>query len=408
MAEKLPDEALHAALEESRALTLALVALADDREWSTALDPEFSPVGWHLGHIAVFEAFWVLERAHGQPPIRPDFSRIFDPRQTPKRARQGLPDRPDVLAFADEVRGRVLARLAVDLVSQPDAALRRGLFAYRFALAHEQQHAETLATILRMRSRERREASGWPLPIDAPLPPRPESLRFQGGIVRVGEDDALVGYDNERPAHDVVLAPFELDARPASHRDWLTFVGEHGYARRELWSPEGWAWRERAQIHAPSTWRRTSDGWCLGALGGDVALPLAHPVEGLSAHEADAYARFVGARLPTEAEWECVVRLHTDGAPHFGLRAGATRALDSGPDLLGNVWEWTSTWFAPYPGFQPFPYDGYSSPWFDGRHRVLRGGSWASQSCNVRPSFRNWFEPHCRAFPFGVRCARDA
>lgn len=373
--------------ERTRALTLELVALASDDEVRRALHPDLSPVLWHLGHIAAFEAAWLL----GEP-----LDLRFDPRALKKTVRPArLPARADVLAFAADVRRRVRPRL-----DDGDPVLLQMVW------SHEQQHAETIAWSLRLRSAERRARVPWPLPdVDAPASPASE-LAFHAGEVELGEPDTTVGQDNERAVHRVPLAPFAIDARPVTNAEWLGFIDAGGYERAEWWTAEGWAWREKAGVTHPATWARVPGGWLLRAFAGDVPLPMGHPVEGVSAHEADAYACWAGKRLPTEAEWERAARQVGAASPRIGLRAGATRAAGA-DDWTGNVWEWTASAFAAYPGFEPGPYGGYSAPYFDGRHRVLRGGSWATQEANARASFRNWFEPHWRVVFAGLRCARS-
>jgi iron(II)-dependent oxidoreductase len=332
--------ALRAELVRTRQLTLELIALATDEELCTAYHPDFSPVGWHLGHIATFEAFWVLERAHGQAPLSQSYDKLFDPRQIDKARRSKLPLRTELLAFALEARRRTLECLPGDVETPSDAELgdlRSGLFVYRFVLMHEQQHAETIATILRMRPAERREAASLfgCTPLDAAATNR-QTMRLPGGLTTIGENDPLLGYDNERPAHAIILPPFEIDARPVSNAQWLEFVDAGGYERPEFWSPEGWAWCRRDSIDRPFSW--TPDRRSLQAFGGDIPLPLAHPVEGISAYEADAFVRWAGRRLPTEFEWEHAARAYPEAFPRTGVRCGGTRALGDAPDFVGNVW----------------------------------------------------------------------
>lgn len=392
----------------TRALTERLLRNISVQDFHHAHHPDFSPIAWHLGHIAFFEARWALEHAHGESSFAPAEAWLFDPQSIPKPRRVDLPGAQTLLRNATRVRQRTLEHLRRETASasNPDDQLRRGLYVYRLVLAHEQQHAETIATVLRMRSAESRAHSGFPLP-EKGEPVNSPPLRFDASEAQVGEDDRLVGYDNERGAHRVRLGPFELESTPVTNARWLGFVREGGYFRRELWTAEGWSWREMKGIERPYYWSESDEGIQLRALGGNVPLPLHHPVDGVSAYEADAFARWSGARLPTESEWEHAARTIHTGTPCFGLSAGSTRPAGRSADLLGNVWEWTSSTFLPYPGFRPDPYERYSLPWFDGRHRVLRGGSFATQALNLRPSFRNWYEPHWRAMFAGVRLARD-
>jgi ergothioneine biosynthesis protein EgtB len=417
IADAMNDQALREAArlivawEDTRRITIDLIRLASEEEFRTAFHPDFSPIGWHLGHLATFEAFWVLEQAHGEPAVSTDYDTRFDPRMVAKPLRTDLPPMKELLHYAAEVRRRTLERLRRDAESPPESALRHNLYVYRFVLMHEQQHAETIATILRMRSHERRqEALGFGEPETLEPINSSSAIELAGGAVIIGEDDPLISYDNERPTHQVELKPFEIDAYPVTNAEYLWFVQDGGYRRREWWSPEGWAWLRQARVSYPTTWDPADRGFHLKAFTGDAPLLLDHPVEGISYFEAEAYARSVDKRLPTEFEWEHAARQHPSVEPQLGLRCGGTRERRETPglfDFIGNVWEWTSSTFGGYPGFEAYPYDGYSKAYFDGQHRVLRGGSWATQEMNARATFRNWYQPGWRAMFAGVRCARD-
>lgn len=367
-----------------RAATLALFACIDRALFRSQIHPGFSPLGWHLGHIAYTEALWLL----GGAVTTPALARAFAVDGLPKRERAGIPDAHATLDYLARVRMATLTLLA-DPARPIDAPL------WRFVLQHEAQHAETAAFL---RSLASAGAGGDIAPDPRPL----DFVRAPGGTAVIGHDgpDAL---DNERPPHRVAIPAFALARFPVTQAQFAAFMGDGGYRRRELWSETGWAWRAAAAIQRPSHWR-----------GGAAD----HPVCGVSAHEAEAFCRWAQARLPSEFEWEHAARglVAAPGRGNFGAAAGGTtpagrfdsgRSADGAFDLLGNVWEWTGSVFAPYPGFRPWPYAGYSEAWFDGRHRVLRGGSWATRACALRPSFRNWYHPETRENFVGFRCARD-
>ncbi len=235
-------------------------------------------------------------------------------------------------------------------------------------MQHELQHQETMLITL-----SQAEGLVYPLPERPALArsgPVEGELAHPGGRVRIGTDDAPWAYDNERPAHEVELGPFRLDRSPVTNRAYLAFVQEQGVAHPGGWIPQG-------------------DGaYGLRRFGHELELPLDEPVEHVSFHEAEAFARWAGRRLPTEHEWEA---------------AAAGGALP----LVGDVWEWTSSPFAGYPGFQAFPYEEYSQDFYTGEYRVLRGGCWATDPLVARTTFRNWDYPIRRQIFAGFRTASD-
>jgi ergothioneine biosynthesis protein EgtB len=304
-------------------------------------------------------------------------------------------------------------------------------------LEHEYQHQETLAYLLQM--------------LDPALKVKNEGVAFRGGknpvsfsslteaMVRVpggafelGSRGYPFAYDNEQPPHAVTLQDFRIDRYPVTNAEYEQFVEAGGYRTRSLWSDEGWAWVEENRIESPLYWSRAAaDGrWDLQGMFEVTPLPQDHPVTGVSWHEASAYARFAGKRLPTEAEWEKAAAWDTDtetrrrfswgdepATPELANYANhnwGTTSVGAHPegrsaygcfDMTGNVWEWTASVFAPYPGFEAYPYREYSELWFDGDHRILKGGSWTTREPLLRASFRNFFRPRFRAAFAGFRCA---
>lgn len=377
--------ALAADFAACRAATLALFARVETELFRVQLHPDYSPLGWHLGHIAYAEALWLLDGGETTPAL----ARVFAVDGLPKAERIHIPDGPATLDYVARVRQATLLRLA-DPAAVLDAAL------WRFVLQHEAQHAETTSFLLALAERTGTAAE---------ISPDTRPLAFvgvPGGPAAIGHagPEAL---DNERDAHSVEVRAFQLARQPATQAQFAAFMADGGYRRRGLWSERGWAWREAAAVARPHHWRAGAPD---------------HPVAGVSAHEAEAFCRWVGARLPTEFEWEHAARglvvstgCGNIGGVHLGTtpvgRFPAGRSADGADDLLGNVWEWTASSFAPYSGFRAWPYPGYSQAWFDGRHRVLRGGSWATRRFALRRSFRNWYVPETRQIFAGFRCARD-
>ncbi|MEO1385998.1 MAG: SUMF1/EgtB/PvdO family nonheme iron enzyme [Cyanobacteria bacterium J06634_6] len=354
---------ISASLIECRRQTLALATGVEPRFFSRQAHPAFSPIGWHLGHIAYTESLWIAGHLAGLPPAHGTYQQLFAADGLPKAQRQNLPSLGEILAYLDVVRSHTLQYLNTHPPTSQDKEKL-----WHWLIQHEAQHAETIAMVLSM------HRPSEPLPQlafvkDEPVKgDRSEMLLIQPGTFVQGSD-AVNAIDNERPAHRVSLARYWIDARPVSSRDYQQFVSAGGYTCDKWWSKEGWEWLQSVGVTSPLyCWDDDSQ-----------------PVVGVSWYEADAYARFVGKRLPTESEWE--------------------KAFGTIERSVGTVWEWTSSWFSPYPKFTAFPYEGYSQAYFDSEHRVLRGGSWMTPRWVRRPSFRNWYHPYRRELFAGFRCA---
>jgi len=280
-----------------------------------------------------------------------------------------------------------------------------------------------LATIQLMDDFAHPDADG--MPARGPLRPPPSSapdVLVPGGTYVIGTSDDPWAYDNERPEHEVTLAPYRIDTTPVTNGAYAEFAASGGYDDERLWTPVGWAWRNEAGLEAPQFWSRAgASSWSRQRYGRVEDLPLHEPVQHVCWYEADAFARWRGARLPTEAEWEvAAVGASTEDAnlwragPHrfapSDVRAwDATSASKWGVrQLFGDVWEWTASDFLAHPGFVSFPYREYSEAFFGPDYKVLRGGSWATHPSAMRSTFRNWDFPIRRQIFSGFRCARDA
>jgi iron(II)-dependent oxidoreductase len=374
-------------LEEARARTLALVEPVSDEDLDRQHDPLMSPLVWDLGHIAAFEDLWVC-RETGRKLLRPELTAVYDADETPRAERGDLPylRRNEALAFMDDVRERTLSALS-------DVSP----FIAEMLIQHEHQHNETMLQALQLAepgvySPERRPPEG-----SAPR----GSVDLEGGRVEIGDAGAGFAYDNERPRHAVELRPYRIDRAPVTNAEYSDFVDDGGYEHRELWSEEGWAFREREGWERPRYW--TEEGR-ERRFDRTEELEPELPVMHVSWFEADAYARWRGARLPTEAEWE-------HAAATVEPERGALDQLGFGPGpagpFVGDCWEWTATEFGGYPGFEAYPYREYSEVFFGSGYRVLRGASWATRPRVARVTFRNWDHPQRRQIFAGFRCAED-
>ncbi len=361
---------LLASFSAVRTRTLDLVAHLGTADLERQIDPILSPLVWDLGHIAAYEDLWLVHRHAGLPLLHPGLSGHYDAFETPRAVRGDLQilGHADSVRYLQDVRERTFA--AVDS-HDVDPVI------HEMVLRHELQHTETM--------RQAMEVAGLLPPGDGRLPalsgdpqdPAGGWLDVPGGTFAMGAHPGVFSYDNERPRHAVHVDTFRIARRPVTNASWLTFTEGGGYVRREWWSDEGWAWKEDQDIN----------GDHVQADGGRPSSPVCH----LAWFEADAFARSVGARLPTEAEWE----------------RAATWDRGDHTDAIGLVWEWTSTLFGGYPGFAAHPYREYSEVFFAQGHRVLRGGSWATDPRVATRTFRNWDLPQRHQIFSGVRLAAD-
>ena len=364
-----PKGAIAARLAEARRATLELIEPLDDEQLNRVYSPLLSPLAWDLGHIANFEELWLVQTIGAREPLHGELGRFYDAIENPRRTRGELPILRDaeLRSYLADVRERTLEVLGeVDIAPDAEDPLLREGFVYEMLLAHEQQHNETMLQLLQMVDRY--------TPVDPSLGalsaprPGPETVEVPAGEYEIGAPARGFAYDNERPRHAVELAAFTIDRTPVDNATYLQFMEETGAEPPQHWEPDG-------------------EGWVLTKMGGRDPIDPAHPVLHVSWHEADALARWAGRRLPTEHEWEA-----------------AQPQLEG----VGQAWEWTSSDFLAYPGFEAFPYPEYSQVFFGDEHKVLRGASWATHPNVSRPSFRNWDLPQRRQIFAGVRLAGDA
>ncbi|WP_082591010.1 ergothioneine biosynthesis protein EgtB [Phycicoccus sp. Soil748] len=410
-------------LELARARTTWLTEL-DEQELFAQHSPIMSPLVWDLAHISQQEELWLIREGDATRAglLPPGVDALYDAFTQPRAIRSTLPLLPPVEArrYGREVRGRVLD--ALDRATD--------VFPYAMVVQHEEQHDETMLATLQLRagasvlSPTRTLPPGRRVTRDAVLVPAGE---FVLGVDVLHEPTSL---DNERPAHVVDVPAFRIGRVPVTNAEWQAFIEAGGYIRPELWSDRGWQHRQEAGLERPMAWHEDGSRTRFGVR---EDVPADEPVQHVTHFEAEAFARWSGARLPTEVEWEKACAWDPvagrrrrwpwgDSPPTpelANLGGGALRpapvgALPAGASaygveqLIGDVWEWTSSGFEPWPGFSPMLYAQYSAPFFGGDYRVLRGGSWATAASTVRPSFRNWDHPFRRQIFTGVRLAWDA
>ncbi len=406
-------------LHQCRTGTLALFEGVDQTTFCRQAHLDFSPAGWHLGHIAYTESLWLLERSGAMSPLWTEYRQLFAADGLPKTQRVKLPTMGEVHHYLDAVRARVLDHLETVDIDQQERL-------WRWLIQHESQHSETIAFLLQLQRWQGNGEDTGTQGISVNRPPAPLSpsdmVEISAGEFEMGSD-SLDALDNERPAHRMYLETYWIDRYPVTCGQYRTFMEAGGYQNSIWWSETGWEWLHQS-IMQPLYWTNNPE-WD------------SHPVYGVSWYEAEAYARFAGKRLPTEAEWEKAASWDTAALQRriypWGEEVPTTRRsnharlgeddypplqttpVDAYPtgqsaygcyDMLGNVWEWTASAFYGYEGFASYPYAGYSKAYFDGQHQVLKGGSWATRPWALRCSFRNWYHPGVRQILAGFRCAR--
>jgi iron(II)-dependent oxidoreductase len=425
-------EAIYQDLQQCRHGTFQLFADIDYDTFCRQAHPDFSPVGWHLGHIAYTEDLWLLQRCAGFKPVFPEYHQLFAADILPKTQRVFLPALPEVELYLDAVRKKVLDYLEVAPIAQQERL-------WRFIIQHESQHCETVAFVLQMQRKEERLATDFVADVadvtergkkavgilmpnaQFPMPHAPCPLNNSAIAIPAGEfcmgSNAAEALDNERSRHLCDLEAYAIDRYPVTCGQYRDFMTAGGYQNRDWWSAEGWEWQKVHLVDRPLYWSENP------AFNN-------HPVCGVSWYEAEAYCNFAGKRLPSEAEWEKAASWDAtnqtkltypwgEARPNASLCNHGNHLANTSPvnafpkgaspagccDMLGNVWEWTASTFDAYPGFESYPYRGYSEVYFDGEHRVLKGGSWATFPQALRSTFRNWYYPGVRQIIAGFRCA---
>jgi iron(II)-dependent oxidoreductase len=417
-------------LGRARDRTTLLTESVDEGDLIRQHSPLMSPLVWDLAHVGNQEELWLVRDVGGREPVRRDIDELYDAFKHPRRDRPQLPllGPGEARRYVATVRDKaldVLSRSRLDGTPLVDQG-----FAFGMIVQHEQQHDETMLATHQLRT-------GAPV-LEAPPPPAPaepvigEAL-IPAGPFTMGTSTEPWALDNERPAHQVFVPAFHIDRALVTNGQYAAFIDDGGYDDPRWWSEAGWAHRQSAGLVAPQHWSRDGDGWASTSFGRTRRIVADEPVVHVCFHEAAAYAAWAGKRLPTEAEWEKAARLDPatgrsrrfpwgddpPAAEHANLGQRHLRPAPAGAypmgvspwgvhQLIGDVWEWTSTDFHGYPGFAPFPYREYSEVFFGPEYKVLRGGSFGTDRSACRGTFRNWDYPIRRQIFSGFRCARDA
>jgi iron(II)-dependent oxidoreductase len=413
---------LISALTDSRRRTLALISDLETEQLTVPLLPIINPIVWEVGHVGWFQEKWVLRHVRGEAPMIENADTLWDSAAVSHDTRWTLPllSIDDILAFLQRLEERVLDHLESGRLTDDEA-----YFCW-LAIMHEDMHGEALTYT--------RQTLGYPPPrlqteARAAAAPQPKGdVEFTGGPYMLGARSGLrFVFDNEKWQHPVEVKPFAIAQSSVTEGQFAEFVDDDGYRRQELWTDEGWQWRERAQARHPVYWVRDGRSWCVRRFDRLEPLDPDTALIHVNWYEADAYCRWAGRRLPSEAEWEFAAagaekrefpwgneppargRAHLDSRGLGCISAGALAGGDTPQgvrQMIGNVWEWTADDFGPYPGFVRDPYKEYSEPWFGPPYKVLRGGCWATRSRLIRNTWRNFYAKDRRDVFAGFRtCA---
>ena len=377
---------LLAALATQHARLNSALEATPEHEWRNQYHADLSPIGWHYAHCHFIESVWLRERVRGESPrATRDWHDLYFPELSPKWRRGGrLPPRDAMLDWGRRCQEHHQGWLQHDPVIKAHRLLADD-YLTGFLAQHHAMHLETLEQV-RWFARLRRPSTADRGILRPAAQPAAQWVTCRGGPQTVGTRE-ITAFDNEQGVHETDLPAFAIRRHPVANAEYAVFVEGGGYRNPGLWDPAGREWLAQSGCSAPLGWQRTPDGgWQQTLPGGTVALDPDAPVVGVSWHEACAFARWAGARLPHEHEWEHAMR--------GGQLAGT-----------GQVWEWCANTFHPYPGFRAYPYENYSVPWFDGQHYVLRGGSIWTDPLLQRPGIRNFFTPDKRHVFAGLRLA---
>jgi len=375
-------------LSDSQSRLLSTLEQLPEKDCYKQYHPELSPLAWHLGHCAFIEAYWIREVVLGDNTITEPLKDLYLPWLSPKTKRtRRMPGYREQLNFSRTLFNEHLEILQHMTDKEKEHKLFDNNYLLHFLLQHNYQHIETMEQVLCQRAYQ----LNWDNPVSGFIEPSSYSASsdsFDADEMVFGSEQSHMAYDNERPLYPARVKTFAMAQSATSNAEYLGFMESGGYTECRFWNDAGWQWLQTSKVSAPESWRKNNQGnwYCLTPAGPGELQPH-EPVDGINLFEAQAFANYAGGRLPHEHEWEYAAS-HSDQQP-------------------SQAWEWCANIFFPYPGFESYPYDGYSLHWFDAKHHTLRGGSRYTAAPLRRPSFRNFYTPEKRHVFAGVRVAFD-
>jgi ergothioneine biosynthesis protein EgtB len=380
---------LHGELQVLQEETIDIVNSVSENNYPQQFHPDLSPIGWHLGHCVYTETYWICEQCLGERSIDDSIKSLYVPELSNKQSRgAALPNKAKLLEWAKSTQSKNRSLLESAVLNKVNHQLLENNYLLYFLIQHYSQHIETMKLILTEMHLKNFDTN---FTADNKLSPgksTPDTETIDANIYNIGSEK-IYAYDNEKPPHPIKLNEFNISKFPVSNSEYLQFINEGGYSEKEVWSLEGWNWLKKVQHKHPHHWCLQNKNIYYGInFKGPYQLEDNYPVHGLSYFEAQAFANWYGARLPHEYEWEV---------------ASIRNCLEQ----TTQVWEWCSNTFHPYDNFSAYPYEGYSVPYFDGKHYVLRGGSNITKNHIKRASFRNYYTADKRHIYAGIRLVFD-
>ncbi|HIF50737.1 MAG TPA: ergothioneine biosynthesis protein EgtB [Thiotrichaceae bacterium] len=366
-----------------------IVRAIADENYPQQFHPDLSPIGWHLGHCVYTESYWIREELFNQETTDELLKHLYAPKLSNKQFRgSALPEKTELLEWATITQSENIALLESGFVNNKSHQLLENNYLIHFLIQHYSQHIETMCMVLTEMQIKQLKTIFTTTNNLVAIKPISKIQIIEAGSYNIGSNEKN-GYDNERPAQSINLNNYKISTHPVSNAEYLYFIEDGAYSAKQYWSDDGWQWINKNKYKQPHHWHLQNDNNYYGVNHqGAYELEEGHPVHGLSYFEAEAYAKWIGARLPHEYEWEAAAR-------------------ENYLEQTSLVWEWCSNTFHPYENFSAYPYEGYSAPYFDEKHYVLRGGSSYTKKQINRASFRNYYTADKRHMFAGMRLVYD-